>query len=317
MLRHSILSSLVLARRSPVSSASSSSNISSAVAAVALRFAASSNSSSGKKPAFVGGAGAVLSAKKPSSSSTATASSATAASASGAKKEGDAAGKPSPASFDPDRVRALQAQEQEAQRERETRAMLQKQHDDKLRAERQKVLDEEQAARDKEDAARKYRESQKQAAEQSVESIIGRFKAMRKKMTVKELVLIHGPFFGTWYVMLTTCYTVMLTLLLHWKVVPFFESSELAERFGVKERFDTIGNKSKQIGPITLSGRFFANYIVVSAVLAPLIPLKVSAALATYPIALRMLPRWVTQKRAAAAEKLMSKTASAAAAARG
>lgn len=254
-----------------------------------------------KKPLSFAGAAAKsnkLSAAASSSATTTTTSSSVSSPAAFKKKAAASAESP----LDPDQVRERQLKEQQSQRQRELQAMLKKQQDDKERQEQSATLAQQRAAEEKEQAKAKYRAGQKQAAEESVEKIVDKFKGF-KKLSLKQLALEHGPFFTFWYMLFTTVYTLMLTALLHFKVVSFLESSELADRFGVKERFETISTATRHIGPITLSGRFFANYIVVSAILAPFIPVKLSAALATYPFALRYSPRWLTAKRTAVVKK--------------
>jgi hypothetical protein len=253
---------------------------------------------------FVGGAGAAgVPPKKTASAATSSASSTPSGSASS-----------SSSSFDPDRLRAYHATEQEQQREREKLAMLKKQEDDKVRAARQLVEEEERAKQEKEDAARKYRESQKEAAEKSVENIITRFNSWRKEMTMKRALLEYGAPFSIWYFLFTSFYTAVLALIVHFRLVSFIpDSGDLAEMCGetVKEKFNHIGGMTKTIGPVTLSGRAVATYVVLNTLLAPFIPFKVALAMGTFPIMMRAMPAGVRNKARQAATQQATTTAAA------
>jgi hypothetical protein len=123
-----------------------------------------------------------------------------------------------------------------------------------------------------------------------------RFNEWRTQTSVKKLVLIHGPFFGTWYFLLNTSIQLGIASTLHYNLAGnIIESRELAVKVGMEERFDAYANQTYYLlrTPIAVNGRFIANYVVVVAMMSPLIPVKISWTLASYPFVLKLIPlKW-------------------------
>lgn len=123
-----------------------------------------------------------------------------------------------------------------------------------------------------------------------------RFNEWRKQTSVKKLVLIHGPVFGTWYFILNTCIQLAMASMLHYNLAGnIIESRELAVKVGMEERFDAYANKTYYLlrTPLAVNGRFIANYVVVATMMAPVIPVKISWTLASYPFVLKLIPlKW-------------------------
>jgi hypothetical protein len=123
-----------------------------------------------------------------------------------------------------------------------------------------------------------------------------RFNEWRKQTSVKKLVLQHGPFFGTWYFILNTSIQLAMASVLHFNLAGhIIESRELAAYVGMQDRFDEYANKTYYLlkSPIAVNGRFIANYVVIATLMAPVIPVKISWTLASYPFVIKLIPsRW-------------------------
>ena len=135
--------------------------------------------------------------------------------------------------------------------------------------------------------------STEESTETTTKSWTEKFNEWRKQTSVKKLVLIHGPVFGTWYFILNTAIQLAMASTLHYNLAGhIIESRELAVKCGMEEKFDAYANKTYYLlqSPIAVNGRFIANYVVVATMMAPVIPVKISWTLASYPFVLKLIP---------------------------